>query len=230
MGVDPPAGHAPRVGRGAQPLINLGDDRPRPAIGRELERGQPHLPVGAGQADQPGAGGVNVAAGDLIRRQRRQAQQPGPHLAVELVKVDRPVTGRGIPGLAARYPRPEPAQAIREAGAGIGGHGGVHDAGSHGAADRMIGRQQVEQFVAQRGAGLDRVGLGRPADERPQPGRPLLAGAPDDVIPVLGYRAQQRIRWLPARRCVELRGPGLPFLRMRRLYTRAEPHFVDDIA
>lgn len=190
MGVDPPAGHSPRVRRGAQPLIDLRDDGPRPAIGRELERRQPHLPVGAGQADQPGAGGIDVAAANLIRCKRRQAQQPGPHLAVELVKLHRAATGRSFPGRAARHLRAEPAQATREPGAGIRSHGDVHDAGSHRAADRMIGRQQVEQFVAQRGAGLDRVGLGRPVDDRPQPGRLLLAGAPDDVRPVLGYRAQ----------------------------------------
>jgi hypothetical protein len=156
--VDPPAGHPPRVRRSTKPLVHLLDDGPWPAVRRELERGQPHLEIGASQPDQPAVTGINAVAAHLVRRQRRQAQQPGLHLAVELVEFYRPVPGLGIlwlrrlgpdaPGPVAFQLRPEPPQGIRKLGAGVRTQSAVHGGGSHNTADRMIGRQQVQQLVA----------------------------------------------------------------------------------
>jgi hypothetical protein len=168
--------------------------------------------IGASQPDQPAVIGINAVAAHLVRRQRRQAQQPGLHLAVELVEFYRPVPGLGIlwlrrlgpdaQGPAAFQLRPEPPQGIRKLGAGVRTQSAVHGGGSHNTDDRMIGRQQVQQLVAQRGPGLKRIGLGHPVDERPQPCGLLLVGALEDVIPVFSYRTQQRIRWLPSRPCI----------------------------
>jgi hypothetical protein len=66
MRIDPPAGNAPRIGRGVQSHVDLADDRPRLAALGELERGKPHSAIGTGQPDQPPVVGIGVPAAHLI--------------------------------------------------------------------------------------------------------------------------------------------------------------------
>jgi hypothetical protein len=206
--VNPPAGDSPRVCRRAQPAVYLPHDGPGPAVRRELERRQPYPAVRPVQPDQTAASGINLVAAHFFRCEHRQAQQPGSHVAIEVVEFRRAVPGLGVSRRLrvrlGRRParldlRPEPAQSARDPGAGIQRPGAVHGGRSHRANDRMIGRQQVKQLVAKGGPRLDRIGRGRPVDDRKQAGRLLVIGATDDVVPVLSYRANQRINRLLAR-------------------------------